>query len=77
MSDSPYKYVRDLPVTADSSFTELLMKPSLFLSIAIGLLTVWVASLAMFHVASMMVHLLLLVAILFLAGHLVEDTTTT
>jgi hypothetical protein len=53
------------------------MKPGLFLSIAIALLTIWIASLAMFHVASMMVHLLLLVAILFLAGHLVEDTTTT
>ena len=53
------------------------MKPRLFLAISLVLIALWVASIAMLHVASMMVHLLLLLAVLFLAGHLVEDTTTT
>lgn len=53
------------------------MKPGWFLSIAILLLAFWVAGVAMLHVASLMVHLLLLLAVLFLAGHLVEGTTTT
>jgi uncharacterized membrane protein len=53
------------------------MKPGLFLAISILLLVLWVASIAMLHVASLMVHLLLLLAVLFLAGYLVEGTTTT
>jgi uncharacterized membrane protein len=53
------------------------MKPGLFLAISIVLLAVWIGSVAMLHVSSLMVHLLLLLAVLFLAGHLVEGTTTT
>jgi hypothetical protein len=56
---------------------EVKMKPGLFLAISIVLLAVWVGSIAMLHISSLMVHLLLLLAVLFLAGHLVEGTTTT
>jgi hypothetical protein len=51
------------------------MKPGLFLSIALLLLTLWLGSLVMFHLGSVLVHLLLLVAVLFLAAHLVRDTS--
>lgn len=53
------------------------MRPGTFLAISILLLVLWIAGVAMLHVASLMVHLLLLLAGLFLAGHLVEGTTTT
>jgi hypothetical protein len=53
------------------------MKCGSFLAISIVLLVAWIGSVAMLHVASLMVHLLLLLAVLFLAGHLVEGTTTT
>jgi hypothetical protein len=53
------------------------MKPGLFLAISVLLLAMWITGVAMLHVASLMVHLLLLLAVLFLAGHLVEGTTTT
>lgn len=53
------------------------MKPGLFLVISVVLMAVWLGSIAMLHVSSLMVHLLLLLAVLFLAGHLVEGTTTT
>jgi hypothetical protein len=51
------------------------MKPGLFLTISLLLLTLWLGSLLMFHIASVLVHLLLLVAVLFLAAHLVRDTS--
>jgi hypothetical protein len=53
------------------------MKPGLFLAISLVLVVLWVAGITMLHAPNVMVHLLLLVAVLFLAGHLVEDTTTT
>jgi hypothetical protein len=53
------------------------MKPGLFLSISLVLAAVWVASIILLHEAGTMIHLLLLLSVLFLAGHLVEDTTTT
>jgi len=48
-----------------------------FLSISLLLGSVWAASFLLFHVASSMVHLLLVVAVLFFVGHLVRDTSTT
>jgi hypothetical protein len=59
------------------STEEVKMKPGLFLAISVVLMAVWLGSIAMLHVSSLMVHLLLLLAVLFLAGHLVEGTTTT
>jgi hypothetical protein len=53
------------------------MRPNLFLPISILLLTLWITGYVMFNVANVLVHLLLLLAILFLVGHLVADTTTT
>ena len=53
------------------------MKLEPFLAISILLLTIWIANLVLFSIASVLVHLLLLLAVLFLAGHLVADTTTT
>lgn len=53
------------------------MKPGIFLAISVVLMAVWLGSVAMLQVSSLMVHLLLLLAVLFLAGHLVEGTTTT
>jgi len=41
------------------------------------LLIFWAESFLLLHVASVLVHLLLLVAVLFFVGHLVRDTTTT
>ena len=48
-----------------------------FLSISLWLGFVWAASFLLFHVASSLVHLLLVVAVLFFVGHLVKDTSTT
>jgi hypothetical protein len=53
------------------------MRSGLFLAISLLLLILWAGSFLMFHVASMLVHLLLLLAVLFLVGHLVGDATTT
>jgi hypothetical protein len=46
-----------------------------FLVISMWLLILWAGSFLMFHVASMLIHLLLVLAVLFLAAHLVEDTS--
>ena len=51
-----------------------LLKPGVFLAISILLLTIWLGSVVMLHVASLMVHLLLMLAIFFLVGHLLEAT---
>jgi type IV secretory pathway VirB3-like protein len=52
------------------------MRPGLFLAISILLLALWIGSIVMLHVASLMVHLLLLLAVLFLVGHILEATAT-
>jgi hypothetical protein len=52
------------------------MRPGLFLAISLLLLILWIGGLLMFHIASVLVHLLLLLAVLFLAAHLVRDTST-
>jgi hypothetical protein len=48
-----------------------------FLSISLLLAVVWIASFLLFHVASTLVHLLLVLAVLFFVGHLVRNTSTT
>lgn len=59
------------------SVEEVKMKPGIFLAISVVLMAIWLGSVAMLQVSSLMVHLLLLLAVLFLAGYLVEGTTTT
>jgi hypothetical protein len=53
------------------------MKPNLFLAISLLLSLLWIIGYLMLNVASVLIHLLLLLAVLFLAGNLVSDTTTT
>ncbi len=48
-----------------------------FLVISMLLLIFWAESFFLLHVANVLVHLLLLVAVLFFVGYLVRDTTTT
>ena len=45
-----------------------------FLVIGLLLLVLWAGGFLMFHVASFLIHLLLLMAVIFLVAHLVEDT---
>jgi hypothetical protein len=49
----------------------------LFLVISVLLIIFWCAGQFMLHETNVLVHLLLLLASLFLAGHLVRDTSTT
>ncbi len=51
------------------------MRPGPFLVISMWLLILWVGSFLVFHIASALIHLLLLLAVLFLAAHLVGDTS--
>lgn len=53
------------------------MRSGLFLAISVVLLIFWCAGQWMVHEGGLMVNLLLLLAVLFLTGHLVRDTTTT
>lgn len=53
------------------------MKIGSFLFISLLLLILWAACFLMFHVASTMIHLLLMLAVIFFVGHLVKDTSTT
>jgi hypothetical protein len=53
------------------------MKLEPFLKISVLLVILWAASFLVFHVASVLIHMLLVVAVLFYVGHLVRDTTTT
>jgi hypothetical protein len=46
-----------------------------FLGISILLLVLWIGCVAMLHVASILVHLLLLLAVLFLVGHLAGEAS--
>jgi hypothetical protein len=48
-----------------------------FLVISLLLLILWAGSLVIFNIASTLIHLLLLLAVLFLVGHLVRNTSTT
>jgi hypothetical protein len=51
------------------------MRLGLFFATSMLLVTLWAEAFLMFHIATMMIHLLLLVSVLFLAGHLVRDTS--
>jgi Family of unknown function (DUF5670) len=51
------------------------MRAGPFLVISMWLLILWAGGFLMFHVASMMIHLLLVLAVFFLAAHLVRDTS--
>jgi hypothetical protein len=44
-----------------------------FLTISLMLFTTWAASFLAFHVASVLIHMLLVLAVMFLVGHLVSD----
>ena len=48
-----------------------------FLIISLLLLIVWAGGFLMFNVASGLIHLLLLMAVIFLVAHMVRDTSTT
>lgn len=46
-----------------------------FLTTSLALLILWVDGFLMFHVASFLIHLLLLMAVVFFVAHLVQDTS--
>ncbi len=53
------------------------MKLEPFLKISLLLLIVWAGSFLVFHVASVMIHMLLVLAVMFFVGHLVRNASTT
>ncbi len=53
------------------------MKLEPFLTISLLLLIVWAGSFLVFHVASVMIHMLLVLAVMFFVGHLVRNASTT
>jgi hypothetical protein len=53
------------------------MKLEPFLKISLLLLILWAGSFLVFHVASVLIHMLLVLAVMFYVGHLVRDTSTT
>jgi hypothetical protein len=53
------------------------MKLEPFLKISLLLGIIWAGSFLVFHVASVMIHMLLVLAVLFYVGHLVRDASTT
>jgi hypothetical protein len=46
-----------------------------FLVISMWLLVLWAGGFMMFHVSGVLIHVLLLLAVQFLVGHLVRDTS--
>jgi len=53
------------------------MKLEPFLTISLLLLVAWAGGFLVFHVGSVMIHVLLVLAVMFYVGHLVRDTSTT
>jgi hypothetical protein len=53
------------------------MRPEPFLTISLLLGALWAGGFLVFHVASVMIHMLLVLAVMFYVGHLVKDTSTT
>jgi len=53
------------------------MRFGAFLAISLSLLILWACAFLVFHVASALIHLLLLMAVIFFIGHLVRNTSTT
>ena len=47
-----------------------------FRKIALALVILWACSFLLFHVASVLIHMLLVVAVLFYVGYIVRDTST-
>jgi Family of unknown function (DUF5670) len=56
---------------------EAQMRFGAFLAISLSLLILWACAFLVFHVASALIHLLLLMAVIFFIGHLVRNTSTT
>jgi len=48
-----------------------------FRKIALALVILWVCGFLVFHVASVMIHMLLVVAVLSYVGYIVRDASTT
>ncbi|MFZ0277900.1 MAG: DUF5670 family protein [Candidatus Sulfotelmatobacter sp.] len=46
-----------------------------FRKISLALVILWVCSFLVFHVASVLIHMLLVVAVLFYVGYLVRDAS--
>ena len=61
----------------DWPFWEGEMRREPFLKISLLLLIIWAAGFLAFHVASVMIHMLLVLAVMFYVGHLVRDTSAT
>jgi len=53
------------------------MKLEPFLKISLLLLIVWAGSFLVLHVANVMIHMLLVLAVMFFVGHLVRNASTT
>jgi hypothetical protein len=53
------------------------MKLEPFLKISLLLIVVWAGGFLVFHVASVMIHMLLVLAVIFYVGHLIRNTSTT
>jgi hypothetical protein len=53
------------------------MKLEPFLKISLLLIVVWAGGFLVFQVASVMIHMLLVLAVIFYVGHLVRNTSTT
>jgi hypothetical protein len=53
------------------------MKLEPFLKISLLLIIVWAGSFLVFHVASVLIHMLLVLAVIFYVGHLVRNTSAT
>ena len=53
------------------------MKRGNFFTISMLLGILWVAGFLVSHVASVLIHMLLVLAVLFYVGHLVSDASTT
>jgi hypothetical protein len=58
-----------------SAFRRRRVRLGPFLVISLWLLVLWAGGFVMFHVSSALIHVLLLLAILFLVGHIVRDTS--
>ncbi|HTA48377.1 MAG TPA: DUF5670 family protein [Verrucomicrobiae bacterium] len=48
-----------------------------FRKISLALVILWACCFLLFHVASVLIHMLLVVAVLFYVGYLVRDASTT
>jgi hypothetical protein len=64
-------------VSFDQPAGEENMKLEPFLKISLLLGVLWAGSFLLFHVASVLIHMLLVVAVLFYVGHLVREGSTT